>query len=211
MDKIKKHFEAVAAEFDSIYHQEKSWVGRLIDKVFRRGMTARFDYIITNSGAEKGDVILDIGCGSGRYLLAFARRGLKVIGVDFSYPMLRLASSIISEAGYRDQCRLICSDFRSFPALKGDVVLAVGVFDYTDDPSSLLAAVVKSCRKEAWITFPKRNELKAPIRRLWFKWRGCPLYLYSYSEVEELAETLNSRYEIIGRIEGDYILHVRRD
>ncbi len=211
MDKIKKHFDAVASEFDSIYHQDKSWPGRLIDKIFRRGMMARFRFLTTDCGAERGDVILDIGCGSGRYLSAFARQGFETVGVDFSFPMLRLAASLLSEAGCAERCRLICGDFRTLPALKGDVVLAVGVFDYTDDAASLLADVFQTCRKEAWITFPKKKELKAPIRRLRFKWRGCPLYLYSYSEVEELAETLNARYEIIERFEGDYILHLRRD
>lgn len=43
--------------------------------------------------------LLDLGCGTGRLLLAFARRGFWVLGVDLSADMLRVAGEKAAAAG----------------------------------------------------------------------------------------------------------------
>jgi ubiquinone/menaquinone biosynthesis C-methylase UbiE len=43
--------------------------------------------------------LLDLGCGTGRLLLAFARRGYRVLGVDLSPEMLAVARAKADEAG----------------------------------------------------------------------------------------------------------------
>lgn len=37
------------------------------------------------------DLILDLGCGSGRDLLRFSQRGFRVVGIDYSLNLLKLA------------------------------------------------------------------------------------------------------------------------
>lgn len=207
---VKDYFDSYATGFDAIYHHKKSMPGRLVDCVFRRGMEARFQYIISHAQVGDGTLVLDVGCGSGRYVLPLAKKGGRVIGIDFSLPMLKLARSLVDKAGVGDQCRFICADFSAIPKLRGDVVLAVGFFDYLSEPSFWLKKIQESCRGEAWITFPKKYELKAPLRRIWLMMKKCPLHLYSCSDVESLAEGLRSSYEIIKGIEGDFILHFWR-
>jgi ubiquinone/menaquinone biosynthesis C-methylase UbiE len=43
--------------------------------------------------------LIDLGCGTGRLLLAFARRGFQVVGVDLSAEMLAVAREKAAEAG----------------------------------------------------------------------------------------------------------------
>jgi SAM-dependent methyltransferase len=66
--------------------------------------------------------LIDLGCGSGRLLLDFARRGFSVVGVDLSEPMLRVAAEKAAEAGV--QVQLLKANLVELDAL------ADGTFDY---------------------------------------------------------------------------------
>jgi ubiquinone/menaquinone biosynthesis C-methylase UbiE len=60
-------------------------------------------------------VILDVGCGEGRDILAFRQRGYKVVGMDISLGMLAIA---------KDQNNLACimqSDMRSIPVASSSI------------------------------------------------------------------------------------------
>ncbi len=46
-----------------------------------------------------GQTILDIACGAGRHVLAFARLGARVTGIDLSPTLVKIARSRISETG----------------------------------------------------------------------------------------------------------------
>ncbi len=51
---------------------------------------------IRRYGVDPG-LILDLGCGTGRHAIELARRNIRVCGVDFSEPMIRIAESKVSE------------------------------------------------------------------------------------------------------------------
>lgn len=53
----------------------------------------------------KGQKILDIACGAGRHMVAFARRGARVTGIDLSYPLVRQARQRLKQAGIRAAVR----------------------------------------------------------------------------------------------------------
>jgi SAM-dependent methyltransferase len=54
-------------------------------------------FILAQLPAE--GLVLDLGCGSGRHLAPLAQRGLEVIGIDLSEPMLGVAAEKLSRAG----------------------------------------------------------------------------------------------------------------
>ncbi len=47
-------------------------------------------------GSVKDKKILDLGCGDGRYSIIFAKKGAKVIGIDFSKYQLEIAKRVNS-------------------------------------------------------------------------------------------------------------------
>jgi len=42
---------------------------------------------------KPGEIILDVGCGTGNHIQYFLERGMKTIGVDIPLPMLRVAQN----------------------------------------------------------------------------------------------------------------------
>ena len=58
----------------------------------------------------KGQKILDIACGGGRHMLAFAKRGARVTGVDLSSTLLKIATEKFKKAGLK--ARFLLNDMR---------------------------------------------------------------------------------------------------
>ncbi len=56
-----------------------------------RNTVAEVQFIVDELGLQPGASILDIGCGTGRHAVEFARRGYSVTGVDISSGMLAIA------------------------------------------------------------------------------------------------------------------------
>ncbi len=50
------------------------------------------DWITKRTGLVKGDKVLDLGCGPGLYCRRFARKGLKVTGIDYSKRSIQYAT-----------------------------------------------------------------------------------------------------------------------
>jgi len=51
---------------------------------------------------QKGDRILEVGCGEGGNLIPFIERGMEVIGVDINTRQLERAKEYFTESGYND-------------------------------------------------------------------------------------------------------------
>jgi SAM-dependent methyltransferase len=90
--------------------------------------------------------LIDLGCGHGRYALAFAERGADVIGVDSAATLLRQAKRLGSEGGIPAQW--VRGDIRSVPLRHGccDAVVAMdafGFFEAEDDNERVLAEAAR--------------------------------------------------------------------
>jgi SAM-dependent methyltransferase len=81
---------------------------------------------------EEGAFCLDLGCGSGRYAVEIARRGLNVLALDLSIPLLMTA---VKENNLPERILYIRGDMRLIPA-KPCFSLIVSLFTsfgYFDD------------------------------------------------------------------------------
>lgn len=80
----------------------------------------------------RGQTVVEVGCGTGRLTAHLARRGAKVLGVDRSLTMLKLAKT-------RAPNRLVCADGRRLPLPDGvaDVAITVATLEFTDAPEVL--------------------------------------------------------------------------
>jgi SAM-dependent methyltransferase len=61
--------------------------------------------------------ILDLGCGSGRDILYFARRGFHVVGLDYSFQLLNLARALSGQPVVQADIRAIPFRDESFNAV----------------------------------------------------------------------------------------------
>jgi SAM-dependent methyltransferase len=87
---------------------ESDVVARNYDEFFEGSSLFEYDSRLLASWMSPPGRLIDLGCGSGRHVLQFARAGYDVIGVDLSRSMLAVATDKLSRAGVR--ARLIEAD-----------------------------------------------------------------------------------------------------
>ena len=78
-------------------------------------------------GSER-ELVLDLGCGTGRMTLELAKRGYDMTGIDYSVEMLDIARQNSYELGVSDMVLWLCQDIRDFE-LYGTVGVAVSCLD----------------------------------------------------------------------------------
>jgi SAM-dependent methyltransferase len=69
------------------------------DEPYTQSTAAEVDFIQQYLGQDKEIKILDVGCGTGRHALEFARRGYPVTGLDLSEEMLAAAEEKAHQQG----------------------------------------------------------------------------------------------------------------
>lgn len=209
--KVQLHFHKDARRFDAIYEAEKGPVTRFIDHVWRGVVRRRFTLTMEKLEPLKGKTVLDVGCGSGRYCIAFAEHGAaRVVGVDMAQGMIDLANDLARQAGVQDRCEYRVGAFPEVvPDGPFDASTAMGFFDYVDDPVRVLDQMRQKTRSTMVMSFPKSGEWRVPLRRVRFLMAGCPLFLYSEKRTREILAAAGIRsYEWIP-LDRDYIVVAR--
>ena len=206
--KVREHFHADARRFDAIYEERKGPVTRLIDNWWRGVVRRRLEINLEKLEPIKGKSILDVGCGSGRFCIAYAQRGAsRVVGIDFAAAMIDIAQQIAQEAGVANVCEFIAG---AFPDALNDEMFdastANGFFDYIEHPVPIIARMRELTRATMIMSFPKAVEWRVPVRRLRFWLKGTPLFLYRESQVKQiLADAGVRNYEWIN-LDRDYLI-----
>lgn len=187
-DRVRNYFDRAARRFDAIYEGEKPWSQRIVDRLFRRVVLERFRLVCNLAPLPGAWTVLDVGCGPGRYAVALARAGADhVTGVDVSAEMIALARAEVARAGVEDRCSFEVARFVEWVASdRFDIAVATGYFDYLAEPLADLSRMKKLTRVRIFASFPKRWEMRVPIRTARFALAGGYVRFYSRAEVVEL-------------------------
>lgn len=88
----------------------------------------------------KGKVVLDAGCGMGRFAEVVARYGGTVVGVDLSYAVDAAAKNL----NRWDHAHVVQADLRALPLRKDsfDLIYSLGVLHHTPDPRQTFNALL---------------------------------------------------------------------
>ena len=203
LDTVRRRFERDARSFDAIYRLERSPFWRWVNTTLRRAVFERYTITFEQAGDVRGKKILDVGCGSGVYSVDFARRGAgRVVGVDFSENMLKLARQEAERHQVTDMCEFIQADFLELDLEeKFDISIAMGVFDYVPDQVAFLRKMAALTTDRVIVAFPSHSLLREPARRLRYKLAGKgDIYLYGEDDVERIATDAGLREKGIIRI-----------
>lgn len=208
--KVRDHFDEDASRFDAIYNERKGVFARFVDNYWRGVVQKRLEVNVEKLRPLEGKRILDVGCGSGRFCIAFAKEGAAhVVGVDFAAAMIEIAKRLAKAHGVASRC-----DFRvgAFPdAIKAaegpfHAATANGFFDYIDEPVPIIAAMRELTDGKMIMSFPKAVEWRVPVRRLRFWMKGTPLFLYREQQVRDILEQAGIvNYEFI-YLDRDYLV-----
>jgi len=208
--KVRDHFHDDAARFDAIYGEKKSTFHRFIDNYWRGVVQKRLELNVEKLRPFKGKKILDVGCGSGRFCIAFALNGAKrVIGVDFARAMIEIADQLADEANVADKCEFVIGGFpEAIAENEGpfDACTANGFFDYVEHPVPIITRMRELTRGKMIMSFPKAVEWRVPLRRVRFWLKGTPLFLYTEPQVREILDRAGvTNYEMI-YLDRDYLV-----
>ena len=97
------------------------------------------------------------------------------------------------------------------PKKKFDAACAIGFFDYVEDPVVVLKKLLDDVDKEIYISIPDDKGLLALQRKIRYKMRNCPLFLYSEKFLEDVlkkADCLDIS-EII-KIDRGYFITIKK-
>ena len=209
-EKVRDHFHDDAKRFDAIYDEKKGPFARFVDNYWRGVVQKRLEINVGKLAPFAGKKILDVGCGSGRFCIAFAQNGAeKVIGVDFALAMIEIAEKLATEAGVADKCEFVVGGFpEAITEDEGpfDASTANGFFDYIEDPVPIVTRMRELTRGKLILSFPKAVEWRVPVRRVRFWLKGTPLFLYREAQVKDiLARSGVTSYEWIA-LDRDYLV-----
>ena len=170
----------------------------MLFRSLRKAIYERFAITFEQAEPLAGKTVLDIGCGSGRYAVEFAKRGAKrIVGVDYAKGMLALARDYARAEGVEDRCEFLEGDFTTAVMDETfDVVIAIGVFDYQDRPREFMRRMADRCRGKVIASFPGRSLVRMPLRKLRYWMSDCPVLFYREEEVRALSDGF-SKVEII--------------
>lgn len=198
-----RFFDGFAAQFDTLYDDQRGPLMRWIDRRFRSDMFARFALTFEEMSDVAGKSVLDIGCGSGPYVIETLRRGAgKVTALDPAPGMLELTRARIANTPYVDKCELVLGSFPGPQLEPHDFAMAMGVLDYVEDAESFLRELRPLVNELAMISFPSTHWFRTPVRAVRYRLRNCPLYFYNEWKIESLARRAGWTNISINKIQG---------
>jgi SAM-dependent methyltransferase len=209
--KVATYWNDVAGRFDAIYSGRKNPLGRALDGWLRHDMFERFDWVMETAGGVGDSRICDIGCGSGRFVAELARRGARrVVGVDVAPEMLRLASQHVAASGVAARCKFVLADVENWMTdERFDLVIAIGFWDYVEDPRSRLAKIRRLSEHRFLSAWPRADTWRAPVRKARLSVLGCPVYFYRQDAVRQLLEGAGFTISSISEIGQLYCVEAR--
>ena len=198
MPQVKAYWNDTAHQFDAIYTGNKSVVSRSLDRVLRRDIYQRFDWVMEEANDVSGQRVCDFGCGSGRFVAALAQRGAHVTGVDIAPEMLRIARDVAVKAGVAGRCEFVNADVLDYRIDKPfDLTIAIGFWDYIADPRSRLEVMRAATRGRFLSAWPRYWTWRMPIRKVRLGVLGCPVYFFRRPQVVSLLEQAGFRVDSV--------------
>lgn len=117
-------FDPIANEYDLWYEKP---LGKFVDEVETKLALELFQ-------PKPGMYVLDVGCGTGNFSIKLAKLGVKVVGIDISEEMLKIAREKAKRLGL--QIEFVKMDVYSlqFPSDHFDGVFSMATFEFIHEP-----------------------------------------------------------------------------
>jgi SAM-dependent methyltransferase len=206
-----RRFRRGAGRWDQIYVDSGPILARLWDRLTRCNVRRRFVRTFEAAGDLAGRSVLDLGCGSGRYLVEAAERGAaRVLGVDIAPEMIAIARRLSASCPAGDRIELRCADLAELRLDESfDLVIANGLFDYLSDPERTLRRAAGWTAALLVASFPDRWAPRALRRSLYWRMRGLRIQLFDRRRIERLAAEGGFRSFEIEKIGPIFLLLAR--
>jgi SAM-dependent methyltransferase len=180
-----------------------------------------YDTRLLSEWFDRPGRMLDIGCGTARHVIHFAQRGHRVVGVDLSAHMIRVAGEKIRQAGVA--ASLVQADITDLPTLfeadAFDYALCmfstIGLVAGRDNRKALVAGIARLLRPggrfaihvhNRWHGLFTTDGLYFLASNLWQSWRGQAQFgdktLWYYRGIRNMYVHIFSRGELVDLLNG---------
>ncbi|MGH2847405.1 MAG: class I SAM-dependent methyltransferase, partial [Thermoleophilaceae bacterium] len=149
---VRHHYD-VSNEFFALFLDESLTYSC---GLFSRGATtleeaqeAKLELVCRKLALERGERVLDVGCGWGSFAIhAASRHGVEVLGITLSEPQAALARRRVAERGLEGHVEIRVADYRTLDAAPFDAVASIGMVEHVgsariDEYAERLAALLK--------------------------------------------------------------------
>jgi len=181
-------------EFESYFHQRAArfaafYKSEPVSRLFGRGaLFDRLRFAVDTAVGLPAKRVLDVGCGSGPLFAPLAGRGIQVTGIDPAEAMVALASQQAA-----DYPGLVEVEQRSWQEITEvdsyDLAIALGVFDYVDQPVDLLTRMGRAASHVVG-SFPSPGA-RTTLRKFRYGRRGVSVHGYAASDLDRMASDAN--------------------
>jgi len=165
---------------------------------------------ITDTGICEldGELVLDIGCGPGRFVEVARRRGATVIGVDYSVAADAAARNFADDP---DVC-IVQADALNLPFASNtfDAAFSIGVLHHTPNPHGGVTEAFRVLKQMGWLAisvygksgyykYPNVQAWRRIFAALWPYFGYRPALIYTYLTVS-LFGPISALSRTLGRI-----------
>ena len=168
----------VATEYDQWYQRPEGQYTDALEKLL-------FQRLVQ---PQRGQSLLEVGCGTGHNLEFFSELGLHVTGIDSSEPMLQMAAKRL-----RPDARLLLEEATrlAFDNNSFDIVVLITVLEFLPDPAGALKEAARVSREKVYIGVLNKASILGIGRRVKGRFRKC-IYnrakFYTIWEIERMSK-----------------------
>ena len=209
---IGTFFNGYAAEFSSIYLEDerpRSLFNKVMDRLFRKDIEMRLVDSLNHMRKDSIQSVLDIGCGPGHLVVKLLEIGKDVTALDIAPNMLEITQLRVDSMNLKSNFKTILADYSEHKFDEQfDAISVMGFFDYVEDPVSVLKKLLLDAKKEIYISIPGDTGFLAWQRKVRYKQRNCPLYLYSRESLTQHLKDAGcyEHTEIVDTERGFYVV-----
>jgi len=200
---FQTYFNRRAGRFAAFYSSEP--VARVLGRgpLFDR-LRLAVD-IAATAGAER---VLDVGCGSGPLFAPLAERGIHVTGIDPAEAMVTKAREQAARfPGLVEVQRRGWETVTEADA--ADVAIALGVFDYLEEPAGALARMGRAAAQVV-ASFPSPG-FRLELRKIRYGARGVGVHGYPTERFDPLAAEAGLEVAALLPLDrAGHVVHFRR-
>jgi cyclopropane fatty-acyl-phospholipid synthase-like methyltransferase len=134
-DQVRDHYDRGDDFYNSFLHDIMVYTSGIVSndddsEDIAKIQERKLDLICDKILLEKGDRLLDIGCGWGTLSVHAAKRGAKATGVTLSKNQIVWGMNRAKEAKVEDNVEIKCIDYRDIPESKFDKITCVEMAEH---------------------------------------------------------------------------------
>lgn len=172
---------SVAIDEESMQLSQKKWdekykddskknIVKELDFLEKKFFKLTWDQIQILRQLKKGELFLEIGCGTSFMGRKLAKTGHTIVGIDMSMEALKLAKSVFDSEGITNYL-LVCGNVLTMPFKNNlfDLIYGAGVIEHFKDTGQAVSELARITKKGgvAYNTVPYLNVGTLTYRQVW--------------------------------------------